>query len=179
MSYGERKASLSVEPFACSWRHSQPIVNLGPTTNPPTTRAVTCRAKVYRGPMSVLLCVSFLFPDEAGLRECLSQDRRVPIVNASDSPALHRRLDSYRTCAASHMWDPVPWLTTLPQDSEETDADEESEDCLPQHQVQRLSCEATTFEPQGARRAQVTRANDHPHQVAATARASSSRRATK
>ena len=40
---------------------SQLNTNLGPTANPPTTRGhVPC--KVYRGPMSVLMCVPFLFP---------------------------------------------------------------------------------------------------------------------
>ena len=38
---------------------SQPNTNLGPTGNPPTTRAVTCLARVHSGSKCVLMCMSF------------------------------------------------------------------------------------------------------------------------
>ena len=82
--------------MASSLLHTKPWANRQPTNH--ARGHVPC--KVYRGPMSVLLCVSFLFPEEAGLRECLSQDRRsrartlptqLPGIKDTTltSPALH------------------------------------------------------------------------------------------
>ena len=52
---------------------SQLNTNLGPTANPPTTRAVTCRGVPWAKECSDVRV--FSFSDEDGLRECLSQDR--------------------------------------------------------------------------------------------------------
>ena len=52
---------------------SQLNTNLGPTANPPTTRAVTCRGVPWAKECSDVRV--FSFSDEAGLRECLPQDR--------------------------------------------------------------------------------------------------------
>ena len=61
----------------------------------------------------------------------------------------------------------------LRQDSAEEDDHEDAAECLPKHRVQRLTCKATTSEPQSPKQAEVPRANDHQHQVAAIMLASS------
>ena len=95
------------------------------TANPQTTRAVTCQArKVCRGSKSVRRCVSLLFPDEAGVRECLSQDRRgrartlaSHLPGPDDTPLRHLRSiphDRKRNCG--RWWDFRvfhSWMTTV------------------------------------------------------------------
>ena len=58
----------------------------------------------------------------------------------------------------------MTFVSQLGQDSEEEDDDEDAAECLLKPRVQRLTCEATTSEPQRTRQAEVRRANDHPHQ---------------
>ena len=65
-------------------------------------------------------------------------------------------------------------FSQMRQDSSEEDVDAHAAD-----RMQRFTCEATASEPERSWQAEVTRANDHPHQAAATEHATSSRRAAR
>ena len=138
---------------------------------PPTHRA-RARSRAVQNVPSIKECSDvrvFLFPDEAGLRERLSQDRwgraRALPTHQPSPDDVHL----FSTCAPSHMrvtakGDIVGggWTRGLHfmetnvsarQDSAEEDDDEDAAECLPKHRVPRLTCEATMSEPQRPRQA--------------------------
>ena len=95
------------------------------TANPPTTLAVACRArKVCRGSKSVRLC---FFPDEAGVRECPSQDRHrrartlpTDLPGPDDTSLLHlRSIPHAGDRTRRRLWEVVvpsgfhSWMTTV------------------------------------------------------------------
>ena len=73
------------------------LKNLGSTTNPPTTRADTCRKRLP-WVTECEMCVSFLFA-MVSIKGSAGSG-----ANASDPPARSRRYTLTPTCAPSHMW---------------------------------------------------------------------------
>ena len=63
-------------------------------TNPTNHALGQLPCKVHRGPLSALMCGPFLFTEEAGLRECLSQDRRGR-AQALPTSTPHRCCDTF------------------------------------------------------------------------------------
>ena len=117
--------------------------NLGPTANPPTTRAVTCRAKCTVG-QRVFRCACLVFsPMRLACVQCPSQDRRVraptlPIHLPGPEDATFTALVLHPTCGWPRKWEiaggggtlgsSTSWMTNVLQMRQGSEEEDDNED---------------------------------------------------